>query len=223
MSKSSVSLFTTLVAALTCVALFPSFQVTTQAAVGKIAFASDRDGNFEIYSMDADGGAQIRLTEDPGEDFSPSWSPDGARLVFVSTRDGNAEIYVMNADGTGQTRLTNNTASDISPAWSPNGSQIGFVSNRDGNDEIYLMNPDGTNQTNVTQNSADDSSFSFSPDGGMLAFSSTRQDSDFDIYTMNSDGRGVVRLTNAPGADVNPAWAVRQIVFQTNRDENDEV
>jgi len=223
MSKSSVSLLTTLVAALACVALFPSFQVTTQAAVGKIAFASDRDGNFEIYSMDADGGAQIRLTEDPGEDFSPSWSPDGARLVFVSTRDGNAEIYVMNADGTGQTRLTNNTASDISPAWSPNGSQIGFVSNRDGNDEIYLMNPDGTNQTNLTQNAADDSSFSFSPDGGMLAFSSTRQDSDFDIYTMNSDGRGVVRLTNLPGADVNPAWAVRQIVFQTNRDENDEV
>jgi hypothetical protein len=173
--------------------------------------------------MDADGGAQTRLTEDPGEDFSPSWSPDGTRLAFVSTRDGNSEIYVMNADGSGQTRLTNNTAGDISPVWSPNGSQIGFVSNRDGNDEIYLMNPDGSNQTNLTQNPADDSSFSFSPDGSLLAFSSTREDSDFEIYVMNAGGTGAVRLTNTPGADVNPTWAMRQIVFQSNRDDNDEV
>jgi len=226
MNKSSVSLITTLVASLTCVTLFSTSQVTTQAAavIGKIAFASDRDGNFEIYSMDADGGGQIRLTENPGEDFSPAWSPDGTRLAFVSSRDGNAEIYVMNADGTGQTRLTDNTAGDISPVWSPNGLQIGFVSNRDGNDEIYLMNPDGTNQTNLTQNPADDFSFTFSPDGAMLAFSSARDDSDFDIYTMNAGGTGVVRLTTAPGADISPTWsAFRGISFQTNRDENDEV
>lgn len=225
MRKSSVSLIATLVASLTCVALFSTSQVTTQAAavIGKIAFASDRDGNFEIYLMDADGGGQTRLTENPGEDFSPTWSPDGMRLAFVSTRDGNAEIYVMNADGTGQTRLTDNAASDISPVWSPNGFQIGFVSNRDGNDEIYLMNPDGTNQTNLTQNPADDFSFAFSPDGTMIAFSSAREDSDFDIYTMNAIGGGVVRLTTAQGADISPTWSARQIAFQTNRDENDEV
>jgi Tol biopolymer transport system component len=226
MSKSSVSPFKTLVVSLACVVLFSFFQVSTQAAgIGKIAFASDRDGNFEIYSMDADGGAQTRLTEDPGEDFSPSWSPDGTRLAFVSTRDGNAEIYVMNADGSGQTRLTNNTAGDISPVWSPNGSQIGFVSNRDGNDEIYLMNPDGTNLINLTQNRADDSSFAFSPEGTRITFSSTREDSDFDIYTMDMGTGGiiVVRLTSAPGADINPSWSGRQIFFQSNRDENDEV
>src|SRR5882724_8276583 len=97
----------------------------TVSTIGKIAFASDRDRNFEIYVMDADGGGQTRLTEDAGEDVSPAWAPDGKRLAFVSTRDGNAEIYVMNADGTGQTRLTNNTAADLSPVWSPNGLQIG--------------------------------------------------------------------------------------------------
>src|SRR5438093_985053 len=82
--------------------------------IGKIAFASDRDGNMEIYVMDSDGGGQTRLTEDAGEDFSPAWSPDGSRLTFISTRDGNAEVYVMNADGTGQTRLTNSTAGEVS-------------------------------------------------------------------------------------------------------------
>src|SRR5437867_1910795 len=158
----------------------------------RIAFASDRDGNFEIYVMDADGGGQTRLTEDASEDYSPAWSPDGRRLAFVSTRDGNAEIYVMNADGTGQTRLTNNTASDLAPAWTRDGSQIAFVTNRDGNDEIYLMNADGSNQTNLTNNRADDTSFSFSPDGLMIAFASTREDDRFQIFTMNLNGTGVV-------------------------------
>ncbi len=200
-------------------------QGTLEAArvIGKLAFASDRDGNFEIYAMDADGGGQTRLTENPAEDYSPAWSPDGSRLAFVSTRDGNAEIYLMNADGTGQTRLTNNTAGDLAPVWKPDGSQIGFVSNRNGNDEIYLMNPDGSNQTNLTQNQADDSSFSFSPQGDMITFSSAREDSDFDIYTMNANGAGVVRLTTSAGADIGPTWSAQKITFQTNRDENDEI
>jgi hypothetical protein len=195
----------------------------TAASPGKIAFASDRDGNFEIYTMDADGGGQIRLTENPGEDYSPAWSPDGKRLAFVSTRDGNAEVYVMNADGTAQTRLTNNTASDLRPAWSPDGSRIAFVTNRDGNDEIYLMNTDGSNQVNLTLNSADDSSFAYSPDGNTIVFSSTREDSQFDLYRMNADGSGVARLTDNPGDDIDPSVSPSQIAFQSNRDENDEI
>jgi len=202
--------------------LLPRSEQETPGVIAKIAFASDRAGNFDIYSMDADGGGQTRLTESPAEDYSPAWSPDLTRLAFVSTRDGNAEIYLMNADGTGQTRLTNNTAGDLAPAWTANGSQIGFVSNRDGNDEIYLMNPDGSNQTNLTQNQADDSSFSFSPQENLLVFSSNREDSDFDIYRLNSEG-GAVRLTTSAGADINPTWSAQRITFQSNRDENDEI
>jgi hypothetical protein len=164
-----------------------------------------------------------QYTEDPSEDFSPAWSPDGQRLAFVSTRDGNAEIYLMNADGTGQTRLTNNSAGDIAPAWSRDGSQIAFVTNRDGNDEIYLMNADGSNQINLTNNLADDDSFSFSPDGLTIAFSSTREDSNFDIYTMGAQGAGVIRLTNAAGDDISPSWSSQRIAFQSNRDDSDEL
>jgi Tol biopolymer transport system component len=191
--------------------------------IGKIAFASDRDGNFEIYSMDADGGGQTRLTEDTGEDYSPAWSPDGSRIAFVSTRDGNAEIYVMNADGSGQTRLTNSTAGDLAPAWTRDGSQIGFVTNRDGNDEIYLMNADGSNQTNLTNNPADDASFSFSPDGLAIVFSSTREDSQFEIYTMGLSGAAPTRLTTSEGDDINPSWSSERIAFQSNRDDTDEL
>jgi len=85
----------------------------------RIAFHSNRDGNEEIYVMNADGSGQTRLTKNEVGDTSPAWSPDGKRIAFVSERDGNLEIYVMNADGSGQTRLTNNDADDIEPAWQP--------------------------------------------------------------------------------------------------------
>lgn len=191
--------------------------------VTKIAFASDRDGNFEIYVMDADGGGQLRLTDNPGEDFQPSWSPDGNRIAFVSTRDGNAEIYVMNNDGSNQTRLTNNAADDLSPTWSPVGDLIAFVSGRDGNDEIYLMNVDGSNQRNLTVHAADDSSLSFSPDGMTIVFSSSREDSRFNLYQMNVDGSMVTRLTSTEGDDINPVRSLQRLTFQSNRDDNEEI
>ena len=67
----------------------------------RIAFTSYRDGNHEIYVMDADGRNVIRLTNNSG--WSPAWSPDGARIAFVSLGEGIFDfgIYVMNADGSG--------------------------------------------------------------------------------------------------------------------------
>ena len=62
----------------------------------KIVFTSERDGNQEIYVMDADGSNQQRLTNNLNNDFSSSFSPDGSLIIFVSDRDGNDEIYLMN-------------------------------------------------------------------------------------------------------------------------------
>ena len=95
---------------------------------GKIAFTSIRDGNGEIYVMDADGSNQINLTGNPAQDFDPSWSHDGSKIAFMSNRDGNWEIYEMDADGSNQTNLTSNSADDRVPSWSPDGSKIAFAS-----------------------------------------------------------------------------------------------
>ena len=54
----------------------------------RIAFASTRDGNFEIYVMNADGSNQTRLTNNAAADDQPAWSPDGTRIAFKSNRDG---------------------------------------------------------------------------------------------------------------------------------------
>lgn len=69
------------------------------ATLGRIAFAGERDGNAEIYVMNADGTGVERLTNDPGDDGFPAWSPDGTEIAFASDRNGGFEIYVMNAEG----------------------------------------------------------------------------------------------------------------------------
>ena len=97
---------------------------------GQIAFRSDReDDNYEIYTMQDDGGNVTRLTDDDVVDFDPSSSPDGEKIAFASFRDGldNEEIYVMNAnDSSDVTRLTDDDALDREPSWSPDGEKIAF-------------------------------------------------------------------------------------------------
>jgi TolB protein len=111
--------------------------------------------------MNTDGSNQTRLTNNPAEDFQPSFSPDGNRIAFVSDRDGDREIYVMNADGLNQTRLTDSLSFNFEPSFSPDGSKIAFESNR----EIYVMNADGSNPINLTNNPA----FDQSPSWGVQA------------------------------------------------------
>ena len=83
----------------------------------RIAFVSDRDGDDEIYVMNADGSGQIRLTTSAGLDLWPAWSPDGSQIAFDSHRDGNIQIYVMNVDGSGQMPITRDAWNDMMPSW----------------------------------------------------------------------------------------------------------
>ena len=71
----------------------------------KIAFVSERDGNPEIYVMDADGSNAQRLTDDPAADADPAWSADGTRIYFDADTDGNQDVYSMKADGSDYAEL----------------------------------------------------------------------------------------------------------------------
>ena len=115
------------VAAQTQVAPVPTSEPGLSQPSGRIAFSSDRDGNWEIYAINVDGSGLTRLTDQHGEDSSPRWSPDGQRILFQSDRDGNHEIFLMNADGSAVVRLTDDNK-DLAPQWSPDGPRIAFTS-----------------------------------------------------------------------------------------------
>ena len=204
-------------------------------AQAQIAFTSERDGNREIYVMDADGRNQRRLTNSRLVDWDPSWSPDGKHIAFTANgrpgdwgaRGGDLEIYVMDANGANPRKLTENHRQDTDPAWSPDGKRIAYTSTIDRNQEVYVMDVDGGSQLRLT-NSGDvhihNWKPSWSPDGERIAFTSNR-DGNQEIYVMDADGGNQRRLTNSDDAHIHnwkPSWSPdgRRIAFASNRDGN---
>ncbi len=125
----------------------------------RIAFASDRDGDFDIYLMKSrpEGATNrpVKLTRNTAMDFAPDWSPGGERIAFAGGEQGAREIYVMkalpeNGDSNPPKNLTSNAADDSDPAWSPEGEMIAFASDRSGDGEIWRIRADGTDPTNLT-------------------------------------------------------------------------
>jgi Tol biopolymer transport system component len=194
-------------------------EATFPGVNGKIAYQTDRDGNYEIYTINPDATNDTRITTNLALDSDPAWSPDGKQIAFVSNRDGNDEIYKMNADGTSQTRLTTNSASDREPAWSGDGTQIVFASTRVGGVfHIYKMNADGTGVTPLTSSSGGaDTQPAWSPDGKKIAFVSNR-DGNNEIYKMNADGTLQTNLTVDGASEERPSWAPygTQIAFDSD-------
>jgi TolB protein len=197
----------------------------------RIVYRDSRRGNNrddEIYVMNADGSRQTNLTHNPANDWGPTWSPDGSKIIFNSDRDaGLQHLYVMSADGSGVQRVGD--SSGEYPAWAPDGAQIVFAHQEPsaaGNDpdfNIYVVNVDGSRATRLTDYAGQDDWAAWSPDGKKIAFVSTRDNKVEpgnlaplpDIWVMNADGSGQVRLTHNGGQF--PAWSPdgRYIIFNT--------
>nr|MBC7246111.1 PD40 domain-containing protein [Chloroflexota bacterium] len=185
----------------------------------RIAFTSERDGDQEVYVMNADGSDLRNLTLNPAQDGNPSWSPTHDRLAFVSDRTGNSDIFLMNADGSGVVQITFSPADEIHPAWSPNGAFIAYVSNEDGDWEIFVMNATGGGAMQLTHNTAWDSYPSWSPDSQKMVFTSER-DGNYELYLYDLTSYTETRLTDHPASDAFPAWSPtgQEIAFTSARD-----
>ena len=198
----------------------------------KIVFYSNRDGDYEVYSMDPNGSNQTNITNDPTADDGqfvgghPRLSPDGTKVLYTSYGAGDplGDLFVIAADGSGTaTNLTLDPSSKDSNAdWSPDGSTIVFAKD---DSQVWVMNADGTGQTNLTFLSAsDDWDAEWSPDGSTLAFESTRADGfgfgNIEIIVMDAtDGSGQTNVSNNPAFDAWPAWSPNgRIVFTSGRD-----
>jgi Tol biopolymer transport system component len=201
------------------------------AGLGRLVYASNDAGNYDIYSINVDGSDQRRLTSDASDEFDPAWSPDGTKIAFVRNDGGNRDIWVMNPDGSGQARLTSDPASDRYPSWSPDNTSIVFRSNRRPSTsfDIWKMRADGGDAVRVTADpglwgQSLETDPAWAPDGRRIAFVSDR-DGNREIYVVGADGNAPRRMTDNPAADQFPAWSPdgSKIAFGTDRDGNEEI
>ena len=187
---------------------------------GRIVFQSNRDGNFEIYSMKADGTEVTRLTNNSATDRGPAWSHDGRKIAFVSDRDGTGDhIYVMNANGTHVVRHTSGQL-DENPAWSPDDTEIAYESLIGSDFEIVIMNADGSGKHAITHNHQIDIQPDWSPDGTKILFNHN-----YEIAVMNRDGTGGMLLTHLGGFNEWPHYSPEgtKIVFHSTQSGNYQI
>lgn len=194
----------------------------TTGLTGWIAFNSLREGDLDIYRMNADGSDVTRLTSHSGSDGGPTVSPDGTEVGFESDRTGQREIYILDSDGSSLEKVTDHPDADRGPpSWSPDGSTITFDSYREGQFDVYKIRANGTDLQKLTDHTDFDGYSAWSPNGGRIAFYSWRDDN-AEIYTMNPEGGELTRLTDHSARDRYPAWSPdgSKIAFTSDRDGN---
>ena len=139
----------------------------------QIAFASKRDGIFQIYATNADGSNVRRLTKHNSEDSSPAWAPDGASIAYSSaTADDRRGLFIMAADGSDQHGLAHSKHQDFCfPAWSLDGKTLAFTAlNRLGSQGIIA----GEERPRCEQWSGEYQIFAMDSEGKLRQLSDTK-------------------------------------------------
>lgn len=181
---------------------------------GKLAFQSNRTGDFEIYVNSGSGTAITNISQDPLDDINPSLSQNGEKLMFMSHREASPQIYLFQNDEL--TRVTSGEDEYASPQLSRIGNKIVFVRNFN----IYIMNSTGTGLTQLTFTGGDTVNFSaaFSYDDSKIVFTRNVNGGNSDIYIMNGLGGPAQNLTDGIGDNLYPSFSPdgTQIIFSRN-------
>lgn len=193
-----------------------------------IAYSSKDSGNREIFLTNSDGITKIKITNNPGTDGYPDWSPDGKYIAFYAKYDNGKtwSMHVMNSDGTNRRRLTHEKNKwDSSPTWSPNGNKIAYAreyldSKGTWQEEVWIMNSDGSEQTQLK--TINGRAPCFMKDGRILFHSKSEFNQ---ICIANNNGSNIIALTNNTAKNRSPKVSPngKQIAFISDRDGNQEV
>lgn len=189
----------------------------------RIVFHDKPNENTEIFIINTDGSGLQNLTSHPLSDTNPVFSPDGNEIIFERHFYDISRLYRMNVDGGGQRRLTEKDGYEMTSAFSPDGVYLAFAGDRQQADsrglDIFLLdfkNPG--EEKRLTTLRFHDSSPVFSPDGKKIAFIAS-SDGNAEIYLMNSDGTGLLRLTRSKAEETAPQFSKdgKRLIFASNR------
>jgi Tol biopolymer transport system component/DNA-binding winged helix-turn-helix (wHTH) protein len=203
----------------------PTFELSPSFSPdgSRIVFTDRRDDNSDIYIVDIDGSNLERLTEDPLPDGNAVFTPDGKEVIFDRNFYGATRFYRMNVDGSDQRQLMTKGGFELSAAFAPDGQTLTFSADRQGPEsrglDIFLTrlsNPD--QEIRIAALKFHESAPAFSPDGRKIAFVATR-DENQEIYVMNADSSGLIRLTRSKSEDILPRFSPdgRSVIFSSDR------
>ena len=169
---------------------------------GRVAFGSSRDGNAEIYAMDADGRGVVRLTQHPADDLHPAWGAE--RIAWITAREGAARVWTMNADGSDARPLRPGSDEDRAVGWSPDGATLAVVTGRGAEVAVELWPWRGGRPVRLDGPGVDEQP-TWSPDGQWVAWSSARAGNP-DLWIARADGSDARAVTSSGEAEWLPRW-----------------
>lgn len=189
----------------------------------KIIFTSNRDGNWHLWVMNADGSNQKRLTNNVSEvkEEEGKWSPDGEKIAFIATprSGGIPSLWLIKSDGTGMTQLTKENCCSF--AWSPDGKKIAFHTRLNEVGELWVIDVYAKSKMKLATQTSWYEKPSWNPDGTYIAFSSKQRESgNTNIWIISVDkDLKTKQLTKTEAVDDNPVWSPdgKKIAFTSNR------
>jgi Tol biopolymer transport system component len=188
----------------------------------RVAFMSDREGNFEIFIMAIDGSGLTNLTNDPGPDWLPGWSSQENSLTFLTSRgEQNASLYRMDDQGGGLQLLVQDPGIIVAPPiWSPDGKWVVYHS---GNN-VQIVNSSGTEVREITAGTSQNLFADWSPDGDQLLFLSNR-DGQSAVYAIDLEGGEPTKLTDSQFSSALAVWSPdgEKVAFVSDRDGDLEI
>ncbi len=170
----------------------------------RLAVVLTRDGNSQIYIVNADGSGLRRLSRSSGIDTEPTFTPDGKEIFFTSDRGGSAQVYRVSVEGGDARRVTFGGPFNARPQISPDGKSLAYITRRDKLFRVAVMELASQRETLVSEGPKDDSP-SFAPNSKWIIYSSRVGERDV-LSAVSIDGKLRTRLS-AEGSQVKgPAW-----------------
>lgn len=189
----------------------------------KVAYASNPNGNFDIFIMDADGGDPVRLTDSPQEETDLAWFPDGKRLLYSEEEKKGlirqSCLWVLDLETKRKEKLIPHfSRTNFLADPSPRASLVAFTGKKLMGWDVFLLDMENGTTRDLVEGGKSCRP-RFSPDGRAIVYVSSQADGKGDIWVMAWDGSGQQRVTERNETyDYFPSWSPdgRQVVFCSN-------